>query len=71
MDESPFTRGRVVERGVHWVRPELVAEVVFSEWTTDGELRHPRFEAFGPTSHPGTCSASVRTGDVTSDSVRA
>jgi bifunctional non-homologous end joining protein LigD len=43
-DKSPFTRGRVLERGVHWVRPELVAEVVFSEWTTDGKLRHPRFE---------------------------
>jgi bifunctional non-homologous end joining protein LigD len=31
------------ERGVHWVRPELVAEVGFSEWTADGRLRHPRF----------------------------
>ncbi|MGH7747519.1 MAG: non-homologous end-joining DNA ligase [Candidatus Dormibacteria bacterium] len=31
------------EHGVHWVRPELVAEVGFSEWTTDGRLRHPRF----------------------------
>jgi bifunctional non-homologous end joining protein LigD len=28
---------------VHWVRAELVAEVVFTEWTTDGRLRHPRF----------------------------
>jgi DNA ligase D-like protein (predicted ligase) len=28
---------------VHWVRPELVAEVGFSEWTADGRLRHPRF----------------------------
>jgi bifunctional non-homologous end joining protein LigD len=43
-ETTPFTRGRVVERGVHWVRPELVAEVVFSEWTSDGKLRHPRFE---------------------------
>ena len=24
--------------------PQLVAEVVFSEWTADGKLRHPRFE---------------------------
>jgi bifunctional non-homologous end joining protein LigD len=43
-DGSPFRRGRVVERGAHWVRPELVAQVVFSEWTNDGKLRHPRFE---------------------------
>ncbi len=42
--QQTFTRGRITERGVHWVRPELVAEVVFSEWTTDGKLRHPRFE---------------------------
>ncbi len=41
---SPFGRGRVAERGVHWVRPQLVAEVAFTEWTADGKLRHPRFE---------------------------
>ncbi|MEK8174722.1 hypothetical protein NKH77_53790 [Streptomyces sp. M19] len=29
--------------GVHWVRPELVAEVGFTEWTGDDRLRHPRF----------------------------
>jgi DNA ligase D-like protein (predicted ligase) len=44
IDESPFRRGRVAERGVHWVRPKLVAEVAFTEWTGDGKLRHPRFE---------------------------
>jgi ATP-dependent DNA ligase len=26
-----------------WVRPELVAEVEFVEWTPDNHLRHPRF----------------------------
>ena len=30
-------------RGVHWVEPELVAEVEFTEWTRDGVLRHPSF----------------------------
>jgi bifunctional non-homologous end joining protein LigD len=30
-------------RGVHWVRPELVAAVGFSEWTPGGMLRHPRY----------------------------
>jgi len=38
----PFS-GRVRERGAHWVRPELVAQVGFTEWTSDGKLRHPRF----------------------------
>jgi bifunctional non-homologous end joining protein LigD len=28
-----------IER-VHWVRPELVAEVTFLTWTDDGLLRH-------------------------------
>jgi bifunctional non-homologous end joining protein LigD len=41
--DSPFTRGRVREKDVHWVRPELVAQIGFTEWTRDGMLRHPRF----------------------------
>jgi bifunctional non-homologous end joining protein LigD len=28
----------------HWVTPELVAEVSFSEWTDDGRMRHPSFQ---------------------------
>jgi bifunctional non-homologous end joining protein LigD len=40
-----FDRGDSLPRsGVHWVEPELVGQVAFSEWTTAGELRHPRFE---------------------------
>jgi DNA ligase D-like protein (predicted ligase) len=39
---SPFS-DRVREPGAHWVRPELVAQIGFSEWTTDRRLRHPRF----------------------------
>ena len=32
-------------RGVkgHWVRPRLIAEVAFTEWTQDGRIRHPVF----------------------------
>lgn len=41
-DSSPFAE-RIDERGAHWVDPELVAEVGFTEWTADGRLRHPRF----------------------------
>jgi bifunctional non-homologous end joining protein LigD len=41
--EPPFrVRPRPNERP-HWVRPELVAEVKFTEWTADGKLRHPTF----------------------------
>ncbi len=40
---SPFATG-IRERGAHWVEPELVAQIGFSEWTGDGMLRHPRFQ---------------------------
>ena len=39
---SPFA-DPVREKGAHWLRPELVAQIGFSEWTRDGRLRHPRF----------------------------
>jgi bifunctional non-homologous end joining protein LigD len=44
-DTCPFAAGvqRLSLRGVHWVRPELVADVEYSEWTRDGALRHPVF----------------------------
>lgn len=32
------------ERSVTWVRPELVCEVTFTEWTSDRILRHPVFK---------------------------
>ena len=44
---SPFA-DEVRERGVHWARPELVAEVAFTEWTGDGRLRHPSFQGLRP-----------------------
>jgi bifunctional non-homologous end joining protein LigD len=41
---APFANASAIrERGVTWVAPELVAEVGFTEWTTAGRLRHPRF----------------------------
>jgi DNA ligase D-like protein (predicted ligase) len=44
-DRPPFGRGELPRgRGVHWTAPELVAEIGFSEWTTAGQLRHPRFQ---------------------------
>ena len=39
---SPFD-GEIRERATHWVRPELVAQIGFTEWTRAGLLRHPRF----------------------------
>jgi len=41
---SPFGRCAPPRAGVHWVEPALVGQVAFSEWTTAGQLRHPRFQ---------------------------
>jgi bifunctional non-homologous end joining protein LigD len=42
--DPPFEDASSIrERGVTWVKPELVAQVGFSEWTRHGRLRHPRF----------------------------
>jgi bifunctional non-homologous end joining protein LigD len=41
-DDPPFT-GTDLPRRAHWVRPELVGQIAFTEWTRDGKLRHPRF----------------------------
>ena len=40
-DSSPFADA--VDEDALWVRPDLVAEIGFTEWTTAGKLRHPRF----------------------------
>lgn len=39
----PFTRSKGLPRlRAHWVRPEIVVQVAFVEWTVHGKLRHPR-----------------------------
>jgi bifunctional non-homologous end joining protein LigD len=45
VDASPFDPEppRLVARVAHWVRPELVAQVAFGEWTQDDILRHPAY----------------------------
>jgi DNA ligase D-like protein (predicted ligase) len=40
---TPFTKAVGLPRlRAHWVRPEIVVEVAFIEWTVHGKLRHPR-----------------------------
>jgi bifunctional non-homologous end joining protein LigD len=43
-DSNPFPPRAVPGRGNHWVKPELVAEVSFSEWTAADAVRHPVFQ---------------------------
>lgn len=42
IDVSPFDED-VKEKEVHWVRPGLVAEIGFENWTREGRLRQPRY----------------------------
>src|ERR687892_532963 len=42
-ESSPFEAEKGVPRAATWVEPELVAQVAFMEWTSDGRLRHPSF----------------------------
>jgi bifunctional non-homologous end joining protein LigD len=39
--ECPFAETPKTNERPHWVRPELVAQIKFTEWTADGKLRHP------------------------------
>ncbi|HEU4938170.1 MAG TPA: hypothetical protein VFT39_17045 [Vicinamibacterales bacterium] len=40
---TPFTKAKGLPRlRAHWVRPEIVVQVAFIEWTVHGKLRHPR-----------------------------
>jgi bifunctional non-homologous end joining protein LigD len=40
---SPPPAGTLGRRA-HWVKPDLICEVVFTEWTGDGKIRHPSFQ---------------------------
>jgi bifunctional non-homologous end joining protein LigD len=44
-DEIPKTMVKNAPRDkkAHWVKPRLVAQVSFTEWTSDHRLRHPSF----------------------------
>ena len=41
IDTSAFADRIKTNERAHWVRPDLVAQVRFTEWTADGKLRHP------------------------------
>ena len=45
-DKAPFVNPPTGAEGrrAHWVKPDLVGEVAFTEWTRDGTLRHPSFQ---------------------------
>jgi bifunctional non-homologous end joining protein LigD len=42
-DKAPVEVPRADRKGAHWIKPELVAEIAFTEFTNEGILRHPSF----------------------------
>jgi bifunctional non-homologous end joining protein LigD len=40
-------------RDAHWTEPRLVGEVTFTEWTSDGSMRHPSWRGLRPGKSPG------------------
>src|SRR6476620_8678510 len=45
VDKAPVEVPRPDRKGAHFLKPELVAEIAFTEFTDDGVLRHPSFIA--------------------------
>src|SRR5205814_355864 len=46
LDKSPFGAGTAPPRAAHFVKPQIVAEFEFVEWTRGGQLRAPAFKGF-------------------------
>jgi DNA ligase D-like protein (predicted ligase) len=63
-DRPAFEAGKLPpRRGVHWTEPRLVAQVGFSEWTTAGQLRHPRFQGLRRDKSPAEVIREVPQGN--------
>ncbi|MFL6750421.1 MAG: DNA ligase D [Sphingomicrobium sp.] len=45
VSDPPLEIPRSARRGSHWIEPRLVGEVAYTEFTSDGILRHPSFIA--------------------------
>lgn len=43
-NQPAFFKDQLPVKNVHWVKPKLVGQVGFTEWTSEGKLRHPRFK---------------------------
>ncbi len=52
---SPFVDAPKTNEPVQWIRPKLVAEVKFSEWTAEHRLRHPVFVGLREDKEPEDC----------------
>ena len=44
VSKNPFSNCNDASGDTIWLKPALICEVEFSEWTSEGKLRHPRFK---------------------------
>lgn len=54
-EKSPFSPSGPAVPGVRWVRPELVCEVEYLQFTAAGQLRHPLYRGLCPEVRPTMC----------------
>jgi bifunctional non-homologous end joining protein LigD len=52
---KPMVEGAPVLKEARWVKPELVCECAFTEWTREGSMRHPRFLGLREDKTPAEC----------------
>jgi bifunctional non-homologous end joining protein LigD len=53
-DRSPFAANSNIPKKAHWVKPQLVCEVAFGEWTRDDRIRHSVFHGLRDDKKAGT-----------------
>lgn len=63
---SPFATPPKPNAPVHWVKPEVVVEMSFSEWTSDKRMRHPVYEGIrtDKSPHQVTRESTARTKNI-------
>ncbi len=65
--KNPFSTAAGIDRNAHWVRPELIAEVSFGQWTRTGRIRHSVFRGLRSDKPP---SAIVRETTMPPEAIR-
>jgi bifunctional non-homologous end joining protein LigD len=58
--DSPQAEGVPKTKEAHWVTPKLVCDCAFTEWTSDGSMRHPRYVGLREDRAPMEC---IKDGD--------